>query len=445
MVYLVNKVLQTVIELFQKYRKVIIIAFLVCFSILCVIFLQESLFFINRLVIIPAEYYKIHGPIYLISISILVISPIIYAILYKYEFKITSIQFPEQIRLEYLLILHAFVSFFALWRGGDKWVGPDLPTYFSTVNFIAQDFNIIIWSFFNNPEGLDKYLIGEPLGYFLLASIVVIGLPIHFISIISIIFSLVNLSITHKLLLQRFDEAIASTGALVYVFSSVILKIEADLLRTLFAITFGLLALYFWERKRILTAVFFALSLATHIVTASLFFISLLYLAKEEKCLKKFSLIVAVGLLLSLLPIWLIRDPYLVYFISIGRIQRYLAAGTFLGSSDRHPALYPLWTDAIIIPTVRIITSIGLFLIYYAFNHSNVSKTHWSVWVIATTLLVIIGYIFPYFRPIRWALYLGFALMFLITPSLKQEDKTLFLVFLIICFAAFAAHLQVAY
>ncbi len=440
-----NNILQTVHELFQKYRKVFIIATIIIIVFLCGIFLQGLLFFISRLVIIPSEYYRIHGPVYLISITILIISPIIYTILYKNEIRINSIQFPETIQLKQLLILHAIVSFFALWRGGDKWVGPDLPTYFSTVNFIVQDFNIVIWSFFNNPQGLDKYLIGEPFGYFLLASIVAIGLPIHFISIISIIFSLINLSITHKLLLQRFDEGIATTGALIYIFSSVILKLEADLLRTLFAITFGLLALYFWERKRILTAVFFALSLATHIVTASLFFISLLYLAKDEKCLKKFTLIIAVGLLLSFLPIWLIRDPYLVYFISIGRIQRYLVAGTFLGPSDLHPALYPLWTDAIIIPTVRIITSIGLFLIYYAFNHSNISKSHWSVWVIATSLLVILGYIFPYFRPERWALYLGFALMFLITPSLKHEDKTLFLVFLIICFVAFAAHLQVAY
>jgi hypothetical protein len=246
------------------------------------------------------------------------------------------------------------------------------------------------------------------------------------------------------LLCQQFEENVALTGALIYIFSSAVLKIEADLIRTLFAITFGLLALYFWKRKKILTALFFALSLSTHIVTASLFFLLLLYLAKEDKCLTKFMLVASLGLLFSLLPLWLIIDPSLIYFVSVGRIQRYFAAGTFW-QSNIHPGLYPLWADAIIIPTIRIITSIGLFLVYYAFNRYHIPKTYWSVWVVVTPIFIIIGYIFPYFRPERWAFYLGFALMFLIAPSIKQEDKTLFLVFLIVSFVAFAAHLQVAY
>ena len=445
MVYLVNKVLQIVNELFQKYRKVIIIAILVCFSILCIIFFQTLLFIIERLIDIATYYYRLHGIIYLILIPILIILPICYALLYKRGFTITSIQFPEKIRLSHLLILHAILSFFALWRGGDKWVGSDLPTYFSTVNFIVQEFDLVVWSFFNNPQGLDRYLVGEPLGYFLLAGIVYLGLPIHFISVVSIIFSLINLSLTYKILLQQFEEHTASTGALIYIFSPVILKLEADLLRTVFAITFGLMALYFWKRKKILTPLFFALSLATHIVTACLFFLSLLYLAREEQCLQKFTLIILLGTIISLLPIWLLIDPYLVYFITIGRIQRYLAAGTLLGFSGRHPSLYPFWADAIIIPTVRIITSIGLFLVFYSLNYYKVPKMHWFVWVITTSLLVVLGYIFPYFRPSRWAFYLGFALMFLISHSLKQEDKALFLVFLMASFVLFAAHLEVAY
>ncbi|MFX1520035.1 MAG: EpsG family protein [Promethearchaeota archaeon] len=446
------KAFQASYELLQKYKKELILAILICISLLCVIFLQELLFFIERIIVIPAEYYNIHGPIYPISLGILIISPIIYAFLYKFGFKITSFQFPEKIQLRYLLLLHTVVSFLALWRGGDKWVGSDLPTYFSMVNFIVQEFDLVIWSFFNNPRGLDRYLVGEPLGYFLLAAIVAIGLPIHFISVVSIIFSLINLSLTYKLLLQQFEETTASTGALIYIFSPVILKFEADLLRTLFAITFGLLALYFWKRKKVLTALFFALSLATHIVTACLFLISLLYLAKEERCLRKFTLIALLGFLISLLPIWLIIDPNLIYFVTIGRIQRYIDAGTFFNQSGRHPALYPLWTDALIIPSIRIVTYIGLFLVYFAFNYRdiwyrryNISKPHWSIWVVVTASFIVLGYIFPYFRPERWALYLGFALMFLIIPSLKQEDKTLFLIFLIGCFVAFAAHIPVAY
>lgn len=424
--------------------KFFIIFGLFFFSIMCIIFFQAILFFLNRLIEIATYYYEGHGPIYLITIPILISLPIIYALLYRIGFKITSIQFPEEIRLKYLLLLHAVVSFFALWRGGDKWVGADLPVYFSIVNLIVQDFDIFIWNIFNNPSALDRYLIGEPVALFLLAGIVFLGLPIHFISIISIIFSVFNLSITYTLLRNRFEEAVATIGALIYIFSPVILRFEADLIKSLFAITFGLLALYFWERKKIVTPIFLTLCVATHIVTASLFFLVLLNFAIKERCLQKLALITSLGLLL-LVPLWLIIDPYTIYYISLGRIQSFVSQGTFLVSGSSHRGFYPYWPDALIIPTIRIIASIGLFLVYSLLNYQNISTRHWTIWVIVTSVLVVLGYIFPLLRPERWAFYLGFALVFMIAPSLKREDKLLFLIFLIIYFIAFAVKLEVVY
>jgi hypothetical protein len=257
-------------------------------------------------------------------------------------------------------------------------------------------------------------------------------------------FSVINLSIVYTLLHKRFEEATASIGALIYTFSPVILRFEADLIKNLFAITFGLLALYFWERQRILTSVFLALSVSTHIVTASLFFLLILNIAREEKCLQRFALIIVLGLLL-LLPLWLLIDPYTIYYISLRRIQTFISQGTFLENGSNLPGFYPYWPDALIIPIIRIITSIGLFLVYYFLNHQNISTRHWTIWVIITSCLVILGFIFPLLRPERWAYYLGFALMFLIAPSLESEDKPLFLIFLITCYIAFAAHLLVVY
>lgn len=443
--YLVNKISQTTYEIFQKYKKGIIIVVIVCFIILCIIFLQSILFFVERSINIAANYYRRPGGIiYLISIPILIILPIIYALLYIKGFETTSIQILEKIKLRYLLPLHAVISFFALWRGGDKWVGADLPVYFSIVNSIAQDLDLIIWSIFNNPNGLNLYLIGEPVAFFLLAGIVALGFPVHFISVVSIMFSVANLSIIYKILHERFEEATATIGALIYIFSPVILKFEADLIKNLFAITFGLLAFYFWGKKAILTSIFLSLCVATHIVTASLFFLLLLNLAREERCLKKFVIVIAVVFLL-LLPFWLIIDPYTIYYISIGRFQILVSQGTFLEYDPNRRGFFPHWPDALIFPTIRIFISIGLFLVYYVLNYQNIPKRHWSMWIIVTIVLVILGYIFPLLHPERWAYYLGFALMFLIAPSLKLENKSLFMVFLIGCYIAFAAHLLVAY
>jgi len=443
--YLVNKISQTIYEIFRKYKKGVIIIVLACFIILSIIFLHAILFFLERSITIAAIYYRGQGGLnYLVTIPILTILPILYALLYIKGFKITSIQFLEKIKLRYLLPLHAIISFFALWRGGDKWVGADLPIYFSIVNSIAQDFNLIIWSILNNQGGLNLYLIGEPVAFFLLAGIVVLGLPVHFISIVSIMFSVANLSIIYKILHERFEEATASIGALIYVFSPVILRFEADLIKNLFAITFGLLALYYWERKIILTTIFLVLCVATHIVTASLFFLIILNLAREERCLQKFALVIALGLFI-LLPFWIIIDPYTIYYISIRRFQILVSQGTLLEYDPNRRGFFPYWPDALIIPTIRIFTAIGLFLVYYGLNYQNIPKRHWSIWIVVTSVLVILGYIFPLLHPERWAYYLGFALMFLIAPSLKFEDRTLFLVFLIGCYVAFAAHLLVAY
>ncbi len=440
-----NKISQTIYEIFQKYKKGIIIAVVACFIILCIIFLQPILFFLERSISIAASYYRRPGGIiYLISIPILIILPIIYALLYIKGFEITSIQILEKIKLRYLLPLHAVVSFFALWRGGDKWVGADLPVYFSIVNSIAQDFDLIIWSIFNKPGGLNLYLIGEPVAFFLLAGIVALGFPVHLISVISIMFSIANLSIIYKILHERFEESTATIGALIYIFSPVILRFEADLIKNLFAITFGLLALYYWERKIILTTIFLVLCVATHIVTASLFILIILNLARKERCLQKFALVIALGILI-VLPFWIIIDPYTIYYISIGRFQILVSQGTFLDYDPNRRGFFPYWPDALIFPTIRIFTSIGLFLVYYVLNYQNIPKRHWSIWIVVTSVLVILGYIFPLLHPERWAYYLGFALMFLIAPSLEFEDKTLFLVFLISFYVAFAAHLLVAY
>jgi hypothetical protein len=354
--------------------------------------------------------------------------PLLYYVVIRLDILNITFTFPETIKLRYLFFAHILLSLLILVPINIQGPPFDLSTYFFLAN-IPQDASLLL-RFLTGSAGTPFAIRIEPFPYVFLLSIIWLGFPMYLLFLIPIIFSAINLLLVFKLLENISDEIMGFWGAILYMFSPVILRIEADLIRNLMGITFGLLIFYSWRKQKLLTPLFMILLMGTHLITAIPFFIAFIVLIFKEKDLLGFifiGIVISIGILVSLPFILYILFYYTIihpYFLPSQTLPNYIVS-----------VLYELY---------RIVAFVGILGVYFLFNHKK-RDLHWDSYLVFCLIMVFAGFAFLSLHASRWGWLMVVPLVFLVSRNLNptDNDRDRLFLFQIISYCLFACLLLI--
>jgi len=386
---------------------------------------------------------------YTLQIVLFYLAPFLFFFCYRFKMgKKVQIKLPS-LSLRYLLVFYVAVTTLALYRGSDKWIGNDWPLYFGLITDMARYGNQIEYFFTVMPR-----MSSQPVPVLVIAALVKIGLPLHFIPILVPILGLIGAYALYKIIEESYGEKVAAWGLLIYTLTPSILFIEAVLFMDFFALIFGLLSIYSWVRRSKLTSLFLFLMMGSHLILSLLFTVSLAYLAFKERRLRElfihyfFAVIILEAMLFSTYFFITeeVRASYPLYLHLLRPISSILYYPRFFAKNVVQITLTE-FLQLSVTEILKIIGLIGTLAICYYHRHV-IRKPEWDLWILVSAPFIVLGFlIVPQFwlPPYRWAIFVGTALLFLVPPNLRDEDMSILLIFQTASYVLLASTIGVYY